>query len=990
MDAESKIRILISSVLSAKGFNDASVSTDKLKQKAKEASKGLGGINDSLSSIEKSGKSIVSPLEKVQSILATYGAVTLVKGMIDINAQFESMRTGISALIAVNAQSETSMGRVISTQEKFNLAQRESANVLDLLRKANIETPATLAELTDGFQAAVGPALKLNWSLGQTVKYTTLMTQAAAAMGMPMNQLAQEMRSVLSGQIDMNSQVARNLGITNEQITQHIKLGDTYDFLMTKLEDFEAAGAQMATNWEGVTSNLKDGFDSVKQKAGENLFNALKTDLADLSTLVAKNSDQISGEFSNALMAIYTNGKKVGEGLYEMRGILDNVVVGYAAFKTGGMIATGIATATTAISAMNSALKTATVSQLAFNIAAKANPYILGATILGTAGYFAYEAMLEGNEEVQKAYDQNATYWATVAHENTQKAKSQEGMLKTAEAYELKYQEIFEKTGKRIEAYKTQAEQLRKMAAGVGVGTQENLKFGGKTLSDEEAEKQSLAAVKSYEAYYKSIGDLASAWGIEENDIRNKNTALSEAQLQKLLSAEKKSYFDSAQITKDRKKLEEDYYDYIVELNKTATKDTVDQEVLSQAYKYQKFLDEHKLGNEQKIALEKEFVAAIDRIQMEGQQETLKKQEDALLEYYKAIGNEVKAGEIQLKRYKEELDKTNLTPSQKNEMYSVAEKDYNRAALQKQLEQNERYYEAIGDYALAAQMKIEKLRLELERDNFSTEQIDKIIAAEEKALAKSNAFSTVRIQGVTTASEAFEIYKERVVASTLSYGEQIVTIMEDVSSGMNNSFESFFDAQSDNFMDFRNLANNILNDIYMSIMRTMVISPLVNSITSGIAGFAGNAFSSASTSSASSSSYSGSLTNAYFQAYNGGLIPYASGGYTGDGGKYEPKGVVHGGEYVIPQWMVKQNKPLVTALEVTRRKGYAEGGSVGGNVSTALGTSNMKIEIINQSGTPMEVTNTKKTMDAEGEVIQLWISGITKNRYGARDMLGGN
>jgi len=458
-----------------------------------------------------------------------------------------------------------------------------------------------------------------------------------------------------------------------------------------------------------------------------------------------------------------------------------------------------------------------------------------------------------------------------------------------------------------------------------------------------------------------------------------------------MISASKKDYFDkeTKSSNSEAKKLQEDYYDYIADLSKTSTKDKVDQEIIQEAYKYQKFLDEHKLSLEQREALERAFTTTIDRIQEDGQKASLKKQEDALLEYYKAIGNDVKAGEIQLQRYKEELDKTNLSQPQKDQMYSVAKNDYDRTALSKQLDQNERYYEAIGDYALAAQMKIEKLRLELEKDNFSTDQIDQIIAAEEKALAKTNAYSTIRIQNITTLKDAMDLYQEQTLVSAKSYGEQVLEIMNNVSSGMNSSFESFFDTQSSNFMDFRNLANNILNDIYMSIMKTAVIQPLVSSLTSGVAGIAGNILSS----SPSSSSYdygSGSLINSYFQAYKGGMIPYNDGGYTGDGGKYEPKGVVHGGEYVIPQWMVKQNKPLVSALEVSRKRGYAEGGSVGGSISTTQATGNMKIQIINQSGTPMEVTNTKKTMDAEGEVIQLWISGISKNRYGSRDLLGGN
>lgn len=40
---------------------------------------------------------------------------------------------------------------------------------------------------------------------------------------------------------------------------------------------------------------------------------------------------------------------------------------------------------------------------------------------------------------------------------------------------------------------------------------------------------------------------------------------------------------------------------------------------------------------------------------------------------------------------------------------------------------------------------------------------------------------------------------------------------------------------------------------------------------------------------------------------NGGLVPsYASGGYTGSGGKYDPAGIVHAGEFVVRKEMVEQ------------------------------------------------------------------------------------
>jgi lambda family phage tail tape measure protein len=57
---------------------------------------------------------------------------------------------------------------------------------------------------------------------------------------------------------------------------------------------------------------------------------------------------------------------------------------------------------------------------------------------------------------------------------------------------------------------------------------------------------------------------------------------------------------------------------------------------------------------------------------------------------------------------------------------------------------------------------------------------------------------------------------------------------------------------------------------------------------------------------------------------------FASGGYTGDGGKYQPAGVVHKGEYVFDQAAVKAAGGPA-AMEAMRRnlKGYANGGAVG-------------------------------------------------------------
>lgn len=58
---------------------------------------------------------------------------------------------------------------------------------------------------------------------------------------------------------------------------------------------------------------------------------------------------------------------------------------------------------------------------------------------------------------------------------------------------------------------------------------------------------------------------------------------------------------------------------------------------------------------------------------------------------------------------------------------------------------------------------------------------------------------------------------------------------------------------------------------------------------------------------------------------------FAEGGYTGQGGKYEPAGLVHKNEYVIPSQLIAPFAPVIQQIEMARTNGYASGGSVGIN-----------------------------------------------------------
>tara|TARA_B110000483_G_scaffold241136_1_gene323375 strand:- start:1109 stop:6202 length:5094 start_codon:yes stop_codon:yes gene_type:complete len=72
---------------------------------------------------------------------------------------------------------------------------------------------------------------------------------------------------------------------------------------------------------------------------------------------------------------------------------------------------------------------------------------------------------------------------------------------------------------------------------------------------------------------------------------------------------------------------------------------------------------------------------------------------------------------------------------------------------------------------------------------------------------------------------------------------------------------------------------------------------------------------------------------------------FADGGYTGSGGKYQPAGVVHRGEYVVPSQHVNQSSGLPNANFLSQlqngMRGYAQGGFVGGG----MGDGTMMVEL---------------------------------------------
>ncbi|WP_333232645.1 hypothetical protein [Microcoleus sp. Pol12B5] len=136
----------------------------------------------------------------------------------------------------------------------------------------------TSGQLTDLLQIALTNATKItnqSKDFADPIKAAERLTLSFAgafgAMQIPLFQARQEINSILSGTIDMNSRLAKGLSITNEQVRAWGAQGVLVDKLVNKLQPFVAGNALAARSVSGITSNIQEIFEITTRLAGENI-----------------------------------------------------------------------------------------------------------------------------------------------------------------------------------------------------------------------------------------------------------------------------------------------------------------------------------------------------------------------------------------------------------------------------------------------------------------------------------------------------------------------------------------------------------------------------------------------------------------------------------------------------------------------------------------------------------------------------------------------
>ena len=271
-----RVEILIEAVNRATAtFEKVTDDLKKVKTQAKDTQQAFSGFGD-----------LVSKAFGTYAVYQFAGAVKdATSAVLNWMGDMETYGIALASSLQVGGQYvEKISGRVLEGAEAFKVAQRDAKGVIEALQVANFQTVASLDQLIRMYQEALPIAMKKGFDKKMVQDFTLSVTQAASAMGISLDMMAEEARSLLTGAINMrNSRVAVALGITPEDVRANSASADQlFNFLMGKLQVYRQAGEALQNSWRGVWSNFKDVMMQAGGKALEPLFEGIKQSLKDI------------------------------------------------------------------------------------------------------------------------------------------------------------------------------------------------------------------------------------------------------------------------------------------------------------------------------------------------------------------------------------------------------------------------------------------------------------------------------------------------------------------------------------------------------------------------------------------------------------------------------------------------------------------------------------------------------------------------------------
>lgn len=345
-----------------KGLNQA---TKEIKSFGGKMSKSTKQNENFFKSFAKGRNDVVRLIRQLETLavasFAVHAAYKLLIGSgLELNKQYQDQSLGIAALISSKTKMIDQNGKELSSYESFIATQAQTKDVMDDIKKASLDTPASFQQMVEFYQQAIGHAISANGTFGESIgdvnKNVITMTQGMSAlgssMGMEMKKVNEEIRSLMSGNASTDSLLALVLfgspSAANEAVRNAKKTTNGLsNLILDALKPFK--NVQGVMTYSKAVARLGASFDEMQKGITAELFEDLTYVFVDLK----KELDGGLDEFIQDWKDVYNTSKAffdttfgalsdMGSALFDMVGYVWEGVDGFDAIKVVAITIAGI------------------------------------------------------------------------------------------------------------------------------------------------------------------------------------------------------------------------------------------------------------------------------------------------------------------------------------------------------------------------------------------------------------------------------------------------------------------------------------------------------------------------------------------------------------------------------------------------------------------------------------------------------------------------
>lgn len=230
----------------------------------------------------------------------------------EMNSMMEQSRLGIAALVAGFGNIVSSTGKVIEGTQRWGAAISIAGDLQKRLLQYSLQTAASYQELLRAAQEALGPALSAGFNEAQIASFVKDMTLAAQAIGLPFDQLGQELRAIFEGDMSRFSRISRLLFkdlqdqgiVVKEQIELWRQQGILYQEVEKRLATFAQAGKESMNTYAVAVSNFKEAWRLALGSAFSDATSGATSALNSLSAAMVQFDEFGNMAFNESLIAV--------------------------------------------------------------------------------------------------------------------------------------------------------------------------------------------------------------------------------------------------------------------------------------------------------------------------------------------------------------------------------------------------------------------------------------------------------------------------------------------------------------------------------------------------------------------------------------------------------------------------------------------------------------------------------------------------------------